>query len=216
MDVLTTPCRDAGEVDPDAFLIAQGTEDVSAGDFGNHATFRQGLAAVGLAATAFLAAGGAQASDTFDFSFNGDSNNPGLVQGVIYGLPDTGVNQMASSVQITYYPNLIVGLPSVRVTVDNVSQNSFNVQSGSVTYANFYGGFLSAPGGYLRLYSGKPLVSPSQYDLNGISGYVGTNTSPATFTLVSAPVPELPIPLMLSAGMLAPVLARRIRKRRDT
>jgi hypothetical protein len=167
------------------------------------------LLAASLALTGLLAAAPVHA-ESFEFSFQGDPTLglSGTVEGIITGLSSAGTSS-ALTVSITEYPAALTGLPSVPLTTDipNPSSNQFTVSGGTVTAANFYGSVIGSSSDFLDLnLSGGTGIASLNGDSNVVRVY-----SPPTFTLL--PVPELPIPLMLSSGMLVALLARRRRKR---
>jgi hypothetical protein len=180
------------------------------------AKLRPTLAAIGLGLSLILTTGSAQAlSFTFTIStnLNYDENfnplpGPGTITGIIQGLTDNLANQAASSVSVTSYSPVDPGLPPVTIALPNFYTNSFTVAGGQITNADFVGADVNTITILdLNASSINGISDGNNYfNLQNLDGFQG-----ATYTPIAA-VPELPIPLMLSLGMLVPLLARRARK----
>jgi hypothetical protein len=166
------------------------------------------MAMLGVGFTMLMAAGAAHAgTQTFDFSFTGTGSTPGTVTGQIFGLPYNGVNVHATDVKVDSY-SPATGAPAAPFDPYNLVENYFSVEDG-VIYSIWY----QASFGLTQLALNNSGVN-QLYTYNGgdIQNNAGLNGLTLTNITQSAPVPELPVPLMLSLGMLAPVLARRLRK----
>jgi hypothetical protein len=176
--------------------------------------------AIGLAAALLLIGGAAQAAGplSFDFTFPGNNGSTGTVTGEIIGLSDNNSYQPASQVivdSVTGNPNVSISTPTVFDT--NIDPNSaFNVSHGSIQGAYY---IATDPTGAYRLSIGLAGGGGHQYNLLvdtlNAQGVQDVNGTGVIYTSVNQ-VPELPIPLMLSIGMLVPLLARRARKTRQS
>jgi hypothetical protein len=169
------------------------------------------LAALGVGMGMLVAAGAASAAtQTFDFSFSGTGGQPGTVTGEILGLPLNGTNVAATSVLIDT-DNPSVGAPAVQFNVNSFVENLFTISNGTLTAVQFEGqnGFTQ-----LQLNNGgvNELSTYNGSDIRNAGGLSGVTYTNVTQGGPSAPVPEIPIPLMLSIGMLVPLLAQRLRK----
>jgi hypothetical protein len=182
------------------------------------AKLRPTLAAIGLGLAMILATGSAQAL-TFGFTFTGDTaddynGNPltgATVSGTIQGLTDNLANQASSLVTITSYSSVDPFMPALPIVISNISANSFTVSGGQITAADFAGQD-SQNIALLYLNQGASnnwlVDQTTEFYIINSGGFTG-----ATYTPIAA-VPELPVPLMLSLGMLVPLLTRRARKLR--
>jgi len=181
------------------------------------AKLKPALAALGLGLSLILTSGSAQAlSFTFAFStptnVDGSGNTisgTGTVTGIIQGLTDNLANQAATAVSITSYTPVDPSLPPVTIALTKLFVNQFTVAGGQITAANFLGSDanvftvldLNENGIRNILYDSQNLFS-----LQNLDGFTG-----ATYTPIPS-VPELPAPLMISFGMLVPLLVQRARK----
>jgi hypothetical protein len=156
-----------------------------------------------------LTAGSAQALN-FDFSFTGDFN-PGTVTGEIEGL-SVGTGP-ASAVIVDSTTNGGLSVPALFGT--DVGPNLFTVSNlGAITAGTFYGKDSLGDQLLVNIYNQIQLQVNALYTASGHGDVTNIIEINGNMAYTPAPVPELPIPLMLSAGMLVPVLARRARKRR--
>jgi hypothetical protein len=175
---------------------------------------RTGLALTGLACGFCLAMAAAQAED-FTFSFSeGPSPGPaGTVNGEIFGLNSSGTSA-ATQVDITSTTPALSGMPTLPVYFNTNSINSFTVSGGMITAAEFGNDAIGHTNIELALnYFGTNQLEFSPHDIYNSGGFSAiTFATPPAPSGPTSPVPELPVPLMLSFATLLPLLARRLRK----
>jgi len=181
-------------------------------------------ALLGLGIALSVATGAAHA-ETFYFVTTGTAYvqfnplpDPMTITGEILGLNNNDVKQPASSVVVTSISDrseLALGIPYPPIGFSSNLFNTFSVTNNKITFADFQStpNYAGVDGFDLGTSAGNPasflLYNTISWQLqNNVNLFFQSNST----TFSTTPVPELPAPLLLSAGLLTPLLARWRRK----
>jgi hypothetical protein len=169
-----------------------------------------GLALIGLACGLCLAMAAAQA-ENFTFSFSEDLalGAAGTVNGEIFGLNSSGTSS-ATQLEITGTSPVLGGLSPFPILFDPSGINTFTVSGGTISAADFASIAIGNSNVQLAINDNGGLNQLESFPYAAIVNQNGM--AGISFTSLSAPVPELPVPLMLSFATLLPLLARRMRQ----